>query len=105
MAVVRLSTTAQADFDEIVEQLSVVAGIGVARKYARGLQAAINRLVDFPGLGAPRPELGPETRLVIVDPYLIIYDGGPKSAEVLVLRILHGHRNVTPEVIARGRKR
>jgi plasmid stabilization system protein ParE len=105
VAIVRLSKIAQADFDEIVDQLSVVAGKGVAKKYARGFQAAINRLVAFPGLGAPRPELGPETRFVTVDPYLVFYDGSPKSAEVLVLRILHGHRNVTPEVIARGRKR
>jgi plasmid stabilization system protein ParE len=105
VAVVRLSTIAQADFDEIVEQLSVLAGKGIAKKYARRLQAAINRLVHFPGLGAPRREVGPETRVVIVDPYLIFYDGGPRSAEVLVLRILHGHREITPELIARGRKR
>jgi plasmid stabilization system protein ParE len=69
VAVVRLSTIAQADFDEIVEQLSMVAGKGVARRSARRLQAAINRLVDFPGLGAPRPELSPETRLAIVAPH------------------------------------
>jgi plasmid stabilization system protein ParE len=38
-----------------------------------------------------------------VDPYLIFYDGGPRSRIVNVLRILHGHRNITPELIARGR--
>jgi plasmid stabilization system protein ParE len=38
-----------------------------------------------------------------VDPYLIFYDGGPRSRTVNVLRILHGHRYITPELIARGR--
>jgi hypothetical protein len=36
---------------------------------------------------------------------MIFYDNSLKSAEVLVLLILHGHRNVTPGLIARGRER
>jgi plasmid stabilization system protein ParE len=37
-------------------------------------------------------------------PYLIFYDGGPHSETVHVLRILHGRRSITPELIARGRE-
>jgi plasmid stabilization system protein ParE len=36
--------------------------------------------------------------------YLIFYDGGPDTDTVHVLRILHGRRNITPELIARGRE-
>ena len=39
-----------------------------------------------------------------VDPYVIFYDGGPDSDTVHVLRILHGRRNITAELIARGRQ-
>ena len=41
---------------------------------------------------------------MIVKPYLVFYDGGPHSESVHVLRILHGHRNITPELIASGRE-
>lgn len=36
---------------------------------------------------------------------LIFYDGGPYSDTVHELRILHGRRNITPALIARGRGR
>jgi plasmid stabilization system protein ParE len=38
-----------------------------------------------------------------VAPYLIFYDGGPHSEAVHVLRILHGRRDITLELISRGR--
>ena len=102
MAEVRLSPIAQADFDEILDHLVVVAGNQVAANYAEKLQALANRLAAFPGLGTPRRHLGSATRVASVDPYLIFYDGGPRSNTVHVLRILHGHRNITPQLIARG---
>jgi plasmid stabilization system protein ParE len=103
MVEVRLSPVAQADFDAIIDHLSSVAGNKAAAKYAARLQATANRLADFPGIGAPRPQLGTETRLVVLKPYLIFYDGGPQSETVHVLRILHGSRNITPALVARGR--
>jgi plasmid stabilization system protein ParE len=103
MAEVRLSPVAQEDFDAILDHLVVVAGNQVAANYAEKLQAVANRLAVFPGLGTPCRHLGSKTRVASVDPYLIFYDGGPRSRIVNVLRILHGHRNITPELIARGR--
>jgi plasmid stabilization system protein ParE len=76
MAEVRLSPVAQADFDEILDHLVVVAGNQVAANYAERLQAVANRLAAFPGLGTPHRHLGSATRVVSVDPYLIFYDGG-----------------------------
>lgn len=105
MARPRLSIEARRDFDDIIDYLKAVAGSRVAAKYARNIRAAINRLTDFPGLGTPRPELGDATRVLVVDPYLIFYDGGPDSRAVLVLRILHGRRNIDAEMIAHGRER
>jgi plasmid stabilization system protein ParE len=104
MATVRLSNAARADFDDIIDHLVVVAGSRIAREYAENIRASMNRLADFPGIGTPRRALGRRTRIVSVEPYAILYDGGPKSELVHVLRILHGHMNMTPALIARGRQ-
>jgi plasmid stabilization system protein ParE len=104
MAEVRLSSVAQTDFDEILDYLTQIGGNRVAIDYGDRLRAAVNRLTAFPGIGTPRQSLGAQTRMTSVDPYLIFYDGGPGSETVHVLRILHGHRDITPELIARGRQ-
>ena len=104
MAQLRVSSAAQGDFDEIVDYLAEAAGRRTAANYADRLRMAINRAAAFPGVGSPRPQLEPQTRVTSVAPYLICYDGGPHSEAVHVLRILHGHRNITPELIARGRE-
>src|SRR5262245_20374652 len=104
MAKLRLSSAAQGDFDEIVDYLAEAAGTRTATSFADRLRESINLAAEFQGLGSPRPHLGPETRVTIVTPYLVFYDGGPDSDSVHVLRILHGRRNITPELIARGRE-
>lgn len=104
MAEVRLSRIAQADFDAIVDHLLDVAGPSVAVSYAEQIQASLNLLADFPGMGAPRQQFGPATRMVSVNPYLIFYDGLPRATTAHVLRILDGRRDITSEMIARGRK-
>lgn len=103
MAGIRISREAQADFDEIIDYLTTVAGQATAAKYGRGLQSAVNRLAVFPGLGTPRLEFGPRTRMWIVDPYLIFYDRDPTQDTVSVLRILHGRRRITEGMIGKGR--
>jgi plasmid stabilization system protein ParE len=105
MAKVRLSIAARLDFDNLIDDLADVAGTATAVKYAERIRAQINLLAHFPGLGAPRSELGPATRMTSVNPYLIFYDGGPGSRTVQVLRILHGRRNITRQSIARGRRK
>jgi plasmid stabilization system protein ParE len=104
MAEFRLSSAAQTDFDEITDYLVEVAGRSIAANYGERLRAAVNRVAESPGIGSPRQHLGPETRMTSVDPYLVFYDGGPDSDTVHVLRILHGRRNFTPDLIARGRQ-
>ena len=69
-----------------------------ARERRRHELQTDNRKSQYiPGTGTPRSQLGSETRVASVEPYLIFYDGGPQSEVVHVLRILHGHRNITPE--------
>jgi toxin ParE1/3/4 len=59
------------------------------------------RLTSFPESGAPRPRLGENTRVAIVQPYLLIYDFTPDDNTLTLLRILHGRRNITRGLLGR----
>jgi toxin ParE1/3/4 len=49
----------------------------------------------------PRLALGPNTRVAIVFPYILIYEYVTHDDTVTVLRILHGRRNVTRALLDR----
>lgn len=74
MAIVEVSERAKSDFDEIIARLESLAGNRVAVKFVVSLSRAIVGLADFPGQGAPRPRLGRDMRVLIVSPYLILYE-------------------------------
>lgn len=97
----RLVVTASADADlgDIILHLRQVAGEAVARKYADEFDALYERLMDFPGSGPRRIVLGPDARIAIVPPYVVIYD---YAADVVtILRIVHGRRDITDALITR----
>jgi plasmid stabilization system protein ParE len=102
MVRVELSERAQADFEDILDYLAEQASPAIAERYGQDIRASINRLAEFPYQGAPRPELGAHIRIMIVYPYLVFYDPVTVPRLVKVLRILHGHRNVTGELLRGG---
>lgn len=63
-----VSREAEADLDAILQYLAENAGPTTAARYGERFAAAIERIVVFPGAGAPRPRLGSSTRIVIVTP-------------------------------------
>ncbi len=69
----------------------------MAERYAADFRAVYRGLAESPAAGPPRPELGPNTRIAIVLPDLVIYDYN--SDEVTVLRVLHGRRNITRDLV------
>jgi toxin ParE1/3/4 len=93
----RLIVTPQAESDvgDILDYLEQNAGLKVAESYDRRFRLAIERVVQHPATGAPRPALGRDTRMAIVWPYLLIYDHARAEDIVTLLRILHGRRRVT----------
>ena len=99
----RLVATAEADADasDILAYLDRQAGAGVAADYGRRFRLTLERLVDMPESGAPRPALGRHARIAIVSPYLLIYDYVPDDDTVTLLRILHGRRNITHALLRR----
>lgn len=95
MTRVVVSPRADTDIDGILDRLSALAGIAVAERYAGDLQAIYERLEMFPAIGAPRPSLGYNTRIVVLEPYVVFYRYSPDEETVTVVRVLDGRRNVT----------
>jgi plasmid stabilization system protein ParE len=92
---------AEADTNDILAYLAQEAGAGVALEYGRRFRATIERLLDLPQSGAPRPRLGSETRIAIVAPYILIYDYTRDADTMTLLRILHGKRDITRKLLNR----
>jgi plasmid stabilization system protein ParE len=90
-----VANAARRDLREILGYLQQQAGAKVALRYALEFDAGIDRIAEFPLSGSPRPQYGSDIRLAIVNPYLIFYDVVAATGEIVVLRILHGHRNIT----------
>ena len=92
---------AETDRDAILDYLEREAGIRTAAAYGERFAASIERLLDFPALGTPRPALGVDARVIIVYPYILIYDFSEASDTITLLRMLHGRRNITRRLISR----
>jgi plasmid stabilization system protein ParE len=98
MARVVVSDEAKRDVRRILSDLAERAGYRVAERYAEDFKATYRRLSHFPDSGPPRPGLGIRARIAIVHPYIVIYDH-VDDATVTVLRVLHGKRNITRDLV------
>jgi toxin ParE1/3/4 len=99
----RLVVTSDADHDaiNIVAYLHREAGPRVAEDYGHRFQDTLSRLLDMPESGAPRPALGRNIRIAIVLPYLLIYEYTRHDDTLTLLRVVHGKRNITRELLQR----
>jgi toxin ParE1/3/4 len=103
----RLVVTADAETDtsEILNYLEREANPRIAEDFGRRFRQAIERFVDLPEAGPPRPALGKDVRVAIVFPYVLIYEYVPGSDVVTLLRVLHGRRNIADELVRSARRR
>ena len=99
MARVVVSTVAQADTATILRDLATKAGLGVAADYAASLEALYDRLAAHPDSGAPRPKYGRHVRIGLVWPYVVAYRHLPNSDLVGVIRVVHGSRHITRNLL------
>ena len=99
MARLIVADPARLDVREILAKLSQVAGRRVARRYGANLKAMYRYIAQFPAAGAPRPALGPHTRIRVVSPFVVIYDYIGDVATVL--RVVDGRRDISPELLRR----
>ena len=99
MAQIVVSAHADADVAAILDHLIQAAGQPAGDKYAQAFNAAYDRLIDFPRLGPMRPNLGPDARIWVVAPYILVYDYA--GDVVTILRVLHGRRKISGDLIGR----
>ncbi len=101
MARLIVSDEARSDISAILMYFRSEAGSAVALEYSDGFDRAADLLAQFPGMGTPRPELGGDARCVMVRPYILIYDHRTGDDSVTLLRVVHGRRNITIDLIRR----
>ena len=64
------------------------------------LRASTTGLQNTRTAARPRPALGKDIRIGIVLPYIVIYRRREADDTVTVLRVVHGHRNITTKLIS-----
>jgi toxin ParE1/3/4 len=101
MTRVLVSALAKQDVRNILTDLSERAGHAVANRYAADFKSVYRSLAEYPEGGPARRSLGPDTRIKIVYPYVVFYDY--RTDTVTILRVLHGHRDITADWLARSR--
>lgn len=95
MARVVIASPADADTAAILDHLASEAGATTAIKYDRLFERLYDRLAHHPQSGPRRPALGPDTRIGVVSPFIVIYDFSERDDTVTILRIVHGRRDMT----------
>jgi len=100
-----VTTDAEIDTSDILDYLEREASPRIAEEFGRRFRHAIERFVALPEAGSPRPALGQDVRIAIVFPYILIYEYLSAGDTVTLLRILHGRRNITDELLNPARKR
>lgn len=64
----------------------------MATHFLSGVAARFDELLGFPLSGAPRHQLAPDLRAIFKGNYAIYYS--PRAGEILIVRVLHGSRDV-----------
>lgn len=88
---VRVSPLAEADLIEIALHISS-QNISAADKFLEAVNHKFHLIGHHPELGRLRPELRSNVRSLPIMGYVVFYDTG--SVDILVVRILHGHRDI-----------
>jgi toxin ParE1/3/4 len=83
----RLRAAAVRDMDDIFDYSLAMHGQPAAEGYTRELYAAMERLLDFPELGAARDDLRPSLRSLPAGEHRIFYRVA--GSTISVARVLH----------------
>ena len=98
MPTVRKTAQARRDLREIWRYLDRVASEDVANRELRRIQRVANGLAEMPHSAPTRPELGSGVRSRPTGSYNIYFR--PIADGIEVIRVLHGARDVRPEMFS-----
>jgi toxin ParE1/3/4 len=88
------TSAAERDLEEIFAWLLEHHPTSIDR-VAEAIEAKCNLLASQPFMGRTRNDLFPGMRSVVVEWYTLFYE--PSDDQILVHRIIHSSRNITPE--------
>jgi len=94
-----VASLADQDSAEIFSYLALEAGWRVVQRYAADFDRLYDLLGRFPKSGARRPRLGRRVRIGVVFPYVVIYEYADRADVVTILRILHGRRKASRNLL------
>ena len=103
MARVVVTETASADQSALLTDLFARAGRPTAARYRSRFASCYDRLAAHPAIGPRRPALGPDIRIAIVTPYVIVYAFDESRDTVTILRVIHGRRDIAARLPTRDR--
>ncbi len=103
----RLKRIALEDLKGIVRYIAA-DNPAAARKFRDDLYEKLQFLALNPRIAPERPDLVPNLRYLPYGDYLIFYllednwpqDDGPEDDGIVIIRVLHGARLISPELIA-----
>ncbi|HEX8224978.1 MAG TPA: type II toxin-antitoxin system RelE/ParE family toxin [Allosphingosinicella sp.] len=78
---------------EEIWQFIAAEDVAAAERWIRRIADSTNRLTEFPNSGAPRPELAPGARSIVIGRYLVLYRVGADSVDIV--RVVHGARELS----------
>jgi toxin ParE1/3/4 len=90
-----LTPQAEADLDSITDYYAA-NNPDAGTRLLDEITARCRQLGSQPRSGRPRSDLGPGIRSAVVRRYVIFFRGATNGIDVL--RVLHGARNITPEM-------
>lgn len=89
----RLTRAAEADLDEISDHIADEAGVEIATRFADRIDTELTKLAELGHSGASREWVSPGLRLRTIGIYCVYFRVSP--AETLIVRVLHGSRDVS----------
>ncbi|CAN2535269.1 Toxin+ParE3 [Methylocapsa aurea] len=97
----RVVVTALADADvaDILAEIAREAGVRIAEKYNRRFESFFERIAAHPEICPSRASLGAHVRVGVVFPYLVVYRRLEGEDLLSVIRILHGRRDITRDLL------
>jgi toxin ParE1/3/4 len=90
---------ADADTAKVLADIACEAGYLVASRYNARLESLYERLADHPESCRTRPKFGAHIRVGVVYPYLVIYHHAKGDGAVRIIRVVHGRRRITRELL------
>lgn len=88
---VRFTRLAEMDLEDIGDTIAA-DNPSIALRFIRDIRVHCERIAATPLAYPARPELGPEIRCCVHQRYLIFFQ--PTITEVLIVRVLHGSRDL-----------